>query len=69
MPETYLRNTWDIPWISDTYLIYTKEILVYAWDLFKKCLRQAEAEVVPSSSSVKLESDLVGLRFVEFILD
>ena len=36
---------------------------------FHRNFKQAEAEVVPSSSSVKLESDLVGLRFVKFILD
>ena len=37
----------------------------------KKIVEQAEAEVVPSSSSVqfKLESDLVCLRFVKFNLD
>ena len=37
----------------------------------KKFEKQAEAEVVPSSSSVqfKIESDLVCLRFVKFNLD
>ena len=36
-----------------------------------KILKQAEAEVVPSQSSVqfKLESDSVGLRFIKFISD
>ena len=37
----------------------------------KKFEKQAEAEVVPSSSSVqfKIESDLVCQRFVKFNLD
>ena len=44
-------------------------LMVKLIDNFIIWLKQVEAEVVPSLSSVqfKLESDLVGLRFVKFI--
>ena len=57
------------------YILYISSILEFSavvWPQFYNKIRgQAEAEVVPSSSSVhlKIEADLVCQRFVKFNLD
>ena len=54
------------------FLAYISNLsLLLSLKPFKKKAKQAEAEVVPSSSLVqfKIESYLVCLRFVKFVLD